>query len=213
MIRSVVVLTFCGMVAAAAPPSPIPMAPEFAVTFVETYAGFPAPNSTGAWSYDWPRRRWRAQHDAPQLNNFCQCASNTTDTCALIFTQEARGGMYVDFPGHPELCCHLCSTADGCSVLTPGWLSASPNVSFAGESNGCNTWCVPGDYSTHDCMSYPPGGGRVPCSYTETIPGNITHELAFDRQSYVEGPQSDSLFTIRPECAKDCPSLFPSTCG
>ena len=202
----------------AAPTPPIPMAPSFSVRFNETYSGYPAPPSTGAWFYEWDRRRWRAEHDAPQTNNFCGCASNTTiGSCALIFTPEARGGLYIDFPNSPSLCCHLCDADDGCSILLPGWLSASPNLTYAGEDQqGCGSWCVPGGEAVADCMSYPLGGGRVPCQYSETFNFSgavIGHNLTFATNSYTEGPQSDALFALRPECAKDCPRLFPSQCG
>jgi hypothetical protein len=38
--------------AAADPPRPIPLATEFSVEFAESFAGFPAPPSSGAWFSD-----------------------------------------------------------------------------------------------------------------------------------------------------------------
>jgi hypothetical protein len=205
----------CG-VALSAAPRPLPLAPSFSVRFAESFTGFPAAPSSGAWFYDWPRHRWRAEHDAPQSNNFCACASNASASCALIFTDAGRGGLYVDFPDAPGDCCHLCGDDEGCTVLRPDWLSASAAAVDAGPVRGCEQWCVLGDQATADCLSYPPAGGRVPCAYDESFNFSgalVTHTLAFDASSYREGDQSDALFAIRPECAKDCPKLFPATCG
>ena len=198
--------------AASAPSAPPPLPPSFSIRFNETFAGYPAPPSTGAWFYSWPTREWRAEHDAPNSNNFCQCASNTTDSCALIFTRAA--GMFVDYKDHPEQCCRLCGEAEGCTILTPTWLA---NGSLVGTTeDGCSEYCVPGDQAAADCLSYPPSGANPPCKYLETFsfgPNNFTHNLTFFRQTFAEGPQDPALFEIRSECNKPCPKLFPASCG
>ena len=198
--------------AACAPSAPPPLPPAFSIRFNETFAGFPAPPTSGAWYYDWAARTWRAEHDAPSANNFCQCASNTTDSCALIFTRDA--GMFVDFKTHPEQCCRLCGEAEGCTILSPTWLA---NGTLVGTTeDGCSEFCEPGDEAAADCLSYPPSGANPPCKYLETFSfgtSTVTHNLTFDRQTFVEGPQDPALFAIRSECHKPCPNLFPASCG
>lgn len=200
------------------------MAPSFSVSFNETFsANYPAAPSTGSWVYEYPRHRWRADHNAPQTNNFCSCVSNTTDSCALIFvppdeSPNARGGLFVDYTDHPELCCFLCDDATGCSPIAPDWLSANPNATHVGlDDAGCDAWCAPGDSASADCLSTPAPGSRTPCTYFESYnlgPGSvITHNLSFAQDSYREGPQSDAAFALRAECAKDCPRAFPAQCG
>jgi len=209
--------------ASAAPPAPPPLADAFSVRFAETFSGYPAAPSSGAWFYDYPARLWRAEHDAPQVNNFCSCANNaTTDACALLFVPAAPapyagGGLFVDFPARPDDCCWLCGAAEGCTPLTPTWLSGAKYTSAGVDAAGCDISCVPGDQAAADCLSYPRGGSRVPCLYTETFsfgPGQtVVHNLTFDRASYAEGAPPAALFRVRDACAKPCPRLFPATCG
>ena len=192
--------------------APPPLPDSFSIRFHETFAGFPAPPSTGAWMYSYPTRQWRVEHDAPNSNNFCGCASNTTDSCALIFTRAA--GLYADFKDHPELCCRLCGEAEGCSVLTPTWLANGTAVGTT--EDGCTEYCEAGGEAAADCMSYPPSGGNPPCKYLETFDfgtTNVTHNLTFEAQTYAVGPQDPALFAIREQCNKPCPRLFPATCG
>jgi hypothetical protein len=213
--------------AAADPPRPIPLATEFSVEFAETFAGFPAAPTTGAWFSDYPRGLWRAEHRSPQANNFCACADNTTTaSCALVFVPDRNApsalpeGMYVDFfDSSPASCCRLCGAAEGCTPLRPDWLSASPSLAYAGvDGVGCDRWCVPGDSANVDCMSFARGGGsRMPCQYFELFEmgpaGNITHNLTIVADTYAEGPQGDDLFALRPECNKPCAQIFPTQCG
>jgi hypothetical protein len=197
--------------AGAAPPTPPPLAPSFSVRFRETFTGFPAPPSTGAWYYSFPDRHWRVEHDAPNSNNFCSCALNTSDSCALLFTP---AGMYVDFRDHPHQCCRLCGAAEGCTVLSPTWLA---NGTLQSQPvNGCREYCEPGDEATADCMSFPPSNTNPPCAYMETFAfggTTVTHNLTFEPQTYAEGPQDAALFAVRSECQQPCPNLFPATCG
>jgi hypothetical protein len=197
--------------AAAAPTAPPPLAPSFSIRFRETFTGFPAPPTSGAWFYDFPRRLWRADHDAPQSNNFCACALNTTDSCSLLFTP---AGLYVDYKDHPQNCCRLCGAAEGCTALSPSWLA---NGSLVGTTeDGCSEYCEPGDEATADCMSFPPSGRNPPCKYLEHFSfgaTTITHNLTFEAQTYVEGPQDPAHFAVRSQCAQPCPNLFPATCG
>ena len=209
-------IIFCSGAAASAPPaapSPPPLAAAFSINFSETFSGYPAPPSTGAWFYDFNQRLWRVEHHAPNSNNFCSCALNTSDSCALIFT--ARG-MFADFPDHPEACCRVCGEAEGCSILAPTWLSR--NATAAGVTDdGCSKFCEPGAETTGDCLSYAPGLKNPPCKYSESFnfgPGQtVTHNLTFSRASYKEGPQDPARFAVRPSCLKNCPQQFPATCG
>ena len=193
------------------------------MNFSETFSGFPAPPSTGAWYYSYPQRLWRVDHNAPQSNNFCACALNTTDSCSLLFTPKnyfgLRGGMYIDFPAHPSQCCRACGADEGCTILKPDWLLS--NASFAGVTeDGCSEFCTPGAEAAADCMSYPPSGLNPPCKYLETFQfrsahpaATISHNLSFVAASYAEGPVDPTRFAVRSECEQPCPSLFPTTCG
>lgn len=209
---------------AAAPP---PLPDSFAIRFNESFSGFPAPpGGNGEWLYDFPRRLWRADHNAPQVNNFCSCADNsTTDSCSLLFVPhgppgspyERRGGLFVDFPASPSRCCWLCGPDEGCTPLTPTWLSAGNYSPAVPDAQGCAQFCVPGDQAAADCLSYPPTGGAVPCQYSETFafgPGQtVVHNLTFLRDSFRPGPPPADAFRVRPECAQPCPRLFPTQCG
>ena len=199
---------------AATPPPPLPE--SFSIAFRETFSGFPAPQSTGAWMYDFPAGHWRAEHHAPQTNNFCSCSNNaTTDSCALIFT---KSGMYVDFyETTPPSCCRLCGEAEGCTPLTPDWLSGNSNKTYIGvDSNGCGEWCVPGDQAASDCLSYSSQNPKVPCAYSETFDFGSTvvvHNLTFDAASFKPGRPPAAAFALRPDCQKPCTRLFPAQCG
>ena len=212
---------FFALAAAAPPPPPPPMAPAFTVNFTETFSGYPAPPTTGAWYYDWPRRLWRADHNAPQNNNFCSCANNaTTAACSLLFVPVAPGhpdgGLFAEFPDAPGDCCRLCGPAEGCTPLMPTWLSASARKTYAGlDARGCGTWCEPGDEAAADCMSFG-AKSRGACLYTETFRFGqtaVVHNLTFDLSTYVEAAPPAALFAVRPACSKPCPRLFPATCG
>jgi hypothetical protein len=130
--------------------------------------------------------------------------------------------MYVDYPSNHAACCRACGPAEGCSPLIPTWISASPNKTFVGAYTGargqtCYEWCIPGAYAAADCWAFsvdPSSGAQVPCQYHETFtyPGtDIVHNLTFT--AFQRGRQPDTPFTVRPECHKPCPRLFPTTCG
>jgi len=208
----------------AAPP---PLPTSFSISFNESFTGFPAAPNTGSWQYDFPRRLWRADHDAPQVNNFCSCANNATNaSCSLLFVPhgppgsayEARGGLFVDFPSAPSECCWLCGPDEGCTPLKPDWLSAAKYAPAGKDARGCEEFCVPGDQAAADCLSYPPGGGdNVPCLYSETFsfgPGQtVVHNLTFLRETFRPGPPPADAFHVRSECGKPCARLFPAQCG
>jgi hypothetical protein len=211
---------------ASSAPTPPPLPEAFSIRFNESFSGFPVPpGGSGAWQYDYPRRLWRADHYAPQVNNFCSCADNsTTASCALLFVPhgppgtpyEGAGGLFVDFPNAPASCCWLCGADEGCTPLTPSWLSGG-NYSPAGEdAQGCEVFCEAGDQATADCLSYRPGSD-VPCLYTESFsfgPGQtVVHNLTFQRDTFRPGPPPPDAFRVRQECAKPCPRLFPAQCG
>ncbi len=218
------VLSLLPLLAGAFSPPPLPNA--FSIRFNETFSGFPAPlGGSGAWFYDYPSRRWRAEHDAPQVNNFCSCADNTTTaSCALLFVPHgppqspyaARGGLFVDFPDAPSECCWLCGPDEGCTPLTPTWLSGANFTPAGRDEQGCNIFCAPGDQATADCLSYS-GGSSVPCLYTESFafgPGEtVVHNLTFIRDTFHLGPPPPDAFHLRQECAKPCERLFPAQCG
>jgi len=202
-------------------PSPPSLAQSFSIDFIETFVGFPAPPfSTGSWYYDYPQRLWRADHHAPNVNNFCSCVTDSllNLSCSLIFspgtgTGVSNPGLYVDFPEKPESCCFLCSDSIGCSPLIPDWLAGS---NFTGTVDNCNEFCEQGAEAM-DCMSFPPSGAMPPCKYMETFSmgsqGKIYHNLSFIKSSYTPGPPDASLFALRPECSKSCPKTFPDQCG
>ena len=215
--------------ASSSPAAPPPLPDSFSIRFNESFSGFPAPpgGSSGAWQYDFPNRQWRADHNAPQVNNFCSCADNTTTaSCALLFVPhgppgspyEQRGGLFIDFPSSPSQCCWLCGPDEGCTPITPTWLSAANYTPAVPDAQGCAEFCIPGDQAAADCLSYPPGGGSdVPCLYSETFafgPGQtVVHNLTFLRESFRPGPPPADAFRVRQECAKPCPRLFPTQCG
>lgn len=223
---AVLALGLASACAAGAPPPPLPAA--FAVRFDEAFAGFPAAPSTGAWFYSSARDAWRAEHDYPQVNNFCACVSSSNASCALIFPS-ASAGMYVDYPSDPSACCQLCTAADGCDALRRDWLSGNPARTPAGDvevrGRSAALWCVPGDSASADCMAYDAAGAGpdacggeagFPCLYAETFNMSgtiITHNLTFDPGTVVIGEPDASRFALRDECRKPCPRLFPSQCG
>ena len=220
-------------------PPPLPV--SFSLNFSESWSGFPASPNTGAWLYDYPNQLWRADHNAPQNNNFCSCADNaTSDSCSLIFVPNgpagatdpriAAGGMFVDFPDKPEECCWLCGKDDGCSPLTPDWLSSGPYVETGVDTGGCDIFCIPGASATADCLSYPPSSSSssssssskgvsnasIPCLYTENFSFSgtaIVHNLTFHKETFVPGPPPRDVFNVRAECGKPCKNLFPASCG
>lgn len=202
-------------------PTPPTLAESFSINFTETFAGFPAPPTSGAWFYDYPQKLWRADHHAPNSNNFCSCVTDAllNLSCSLIFspgtgTGVAKPGLYVDFPEQPESCCFLCSDSTGCSPLIPAWLA---NSTYTGNTeDGCSEFCEQGAEAM-DCMSFPPTGSMPPCKYMETFSmgaqGTIYHNLSFIRSTYLPGPPDSTLFALRPECSKTCPKTFPDQCG
>lgn len=211
-------------------PSPPPLPLSFSIQFNETFSGFPAPPSSGAWAYDFPNSLWRADHFAPQSNNFCACSDNTTTgSCALLFVPSGptgapspidKGGMFVDFIDAPHECCWMCGSDEGCTPLIPTWLSNNTYTNFGIDDLGCNEFCVPGASAAEDCLSYPIGTAvpqpNVPCKYSETFTFGTTtilHNLTFRRDTFVPGPPPSSVFKIRDECGKPCRNLFPAQCG
>jgi hypothetical protein len=199
------------------------------VRFAETYAGaFPAAPSTGAWLYPWPARAWRAEHDAPTVDNLCACAfasgspPASAGTCALIFPvaapSPAPSGMFLDFSGQPGACCRLCGADEGCTTLQPAWLSGNANRTYTGAvrvgARTCGQWCVPGDDALADCMSF--DEQPFPCDYYEAynFSGSlVTHNLTFAQGTFSPAQPAPAVFAVRPECEKPCPRLFPQTCG
>ena len=210
------------------PPPPPPLPLSFSINFSESWSGFPAPPNAGLWNYDWPRGLWRADHFAPQTNNFCGCANNaTTGSCSLIFVprgpagaldpRAAAGGMFVDFADSPEDCCWLCGEDEGCTPLSPTWLSGGKYQNNGVDEGGCDIFCIPGDTATADCLSYPPSrSNNVPCLYTENYNFGgtlVVHNLTFKKESFVPGPPPLERFAVRNECGKPCKNLFPAQCG
>jgi hypothetical protein len=215
MLRSVLVLALIAFTFAQ--PTPQPMPSQFVAKFDETFimTGQPSPApSTGAWFYSATTNEWRADHYAPQTNNFCACAAqNTSDSCSLIFTHD--GHMYVDFPNLPY-CCHLCDSIFGCGVLQPSWISSSTNATFKGvytdtDGRKCYNWCIPGFAAANDCWAF--HDDQTPCMYSENFSfpgGSIAHNLTFTSFDVAAPPES--MFVIRPQCNQMCPKIFPITC-
>jgi hypothetical protein len=181
----------------------------------------PQPASSGAWFYSALSNEWRADHYAPQMNNFCACAGvNTSDACSLIFAQS--GHMYIDFALEPDACCHLCDAKDGCGVLVPAWIAqpaAQGKAIFEGvytdaANRQCSNWCIPGQAAAQDCWAFQEvGGAQQPCMYSENFAfpgGSIVHNLTFT--SFVAQTPPRSAFAVRPACEKPCPKQFPVTC-
>jgi hypothetical protein len=208
----------------ASPPLPAPFPAAFSVRFVETLAFGPTPSppNPGAWFYNFKDQQWRADHDAPQQNNFCACADNTTtQSCHLLFAPDA---LYADFPDAPDTCCRVCNASDGCSALIPTWISGAGSArTYAGnatiDGRLCYKYCIPGAEAAADCWAFSvgPAGEQIPCQYAETFNfgagTTITHNLTFVASTYEVREQPPSLFTVRAACRKECPRVFPTTCG
>jgi len=187
-------------------------------------------SNTGAWYYDFPL--WRVDHNFPQSNNFCQCVSNSSNTCILYFTE--KGDMFIDFPSEgvtqrnididtdtdededEGTCCKLCDVTEGCSTMKPDWLSAAePPATINGTEKidgfdePCTTYCIPGFQAVGDCLSYTPSG-QV-CRYSELLQFAptmwIQHNLTFTNFSAVPPIPSDMQLPSR--CKQNCPRMFP----
>ncbi|KDO16995.1 hypothetical protein SPRG_17564 [Saprolegnia parasitica CBS 223.65] len=194
------------------PPSAPPAWPAtFQANFTEVFSGFPAAPSTGAWYYRYEANgphQWRADHNAPQANNFCKCAKpGVTDTCQLFFEPSA---LFVHFPSLGA-CCSLCSAADGCSPLKPDWLSGNQPQRTPGsemiDGRRCFQYCTPGAVF-NDCMSYDENG--KPCQYSETSTFSpsftVVHNLTFT--SWSKHISDASVFDLPAQCKEPCPRQF-----
>jgi len=225
-IRILLLAAFSASAGAQAQPSPLPL--EFDAVFDEVFLinGQEQPPSEGAWFYAWDQGGWRTDHFTPQMNNFCACADNTTtQSCSLVFNS---AGMYVSYTNDQAACCRACGAAEGCSPLTPGWMSANPNRTFVGnetvgkgkKARVCEAWCVPGAEAEADCWLFATdaSGQQTPCRYSETFSFDrnggattVLHNLTFI--DYKVRKQSAETFHVPKECEKPCPRLFPTTCG
>ena len=126
--------------------------------------------------------------------------------------------MFVDFANDPGACCRLCGADEGCTTLQPAWLSGSSSRVYTGAvrvgARTCGQWCVPGGYAMADCMAF--DDQSFACDYFEAfnMSGSVlTHNLTFDQATFKPFPPTPSLFSVRPECEKPCPRLFPQSCG
>ena len=202
-----------------AQPIPAPFPNQFVAAFQEVLSlnGVDQPRTSGAWFYDIKDQHWRADHHAPQANNFCACANNAThEACSLIFTD---GHLFVDFVDAPANCCHLCDKADGCSPLLPTWISqpATGPAVFKGayvddDGRDCFNYCIPGAAAALDCWAI--HSDNSPCQYSEVFdfPGmHIVHNLTMTSWQEIAPPPS--AFLVRPSCQQPCPRVFPWTCG
>lgn len=199
-----VIFSVVPLCVAAIPPQPAPLPVEFYGSYNESFLinSSPLPLSSGAWYYAFDRELWRADHNAPQMNNvsvrrressmtnaprsfarvqFCACADNTTSaSCLLLFQPD---GMYVDYPGNHAACCRACGVEEGCSPLTPTWMSSNPNRTFVGTFTSalgrtCYEWCVPGDYAAADCWAFSVDNGKqTPCQYHEVSAWDVANGI------------------------------------
>jgi hypothetical protein len=176
----------------------------------------PVSINKGTWHYDYTNKQARFDHDAGQVNNFCQGSDlqndrfnppikNGSGNCQLLF--QSNGHMKVIFPDENR-CCELCnSTKQGCTPLKPTWLS---QATFWGQievgGRKCDRFCEPGSAAAEDCWSQDSEG--VPCNYFEyfLIPsmGNFSHNMDFDAKSYSKKTPSADIFAEPSYCTEKC---------
>jgi len=204
-----------GITSSQPPPPPPPTLPQsFSITFEENLAMNKTPlgSNYGNWTYDFPNKRWRADHGRGQQNNFCQhqnlSDSDKTAPCSLHFTP--TDDLWVDYP-EVQKCCWLCGKDQGCTILSPDWITSG--------SHYINTEIISG----HTCSSYGKPGAvapqdvwyaddsdlkvRAPCRYHEIAFG-IMHNITFDISSLKIGPQPDNMFTVPSYCKDKCPKPY-----
>ncbi|OQS02027.1 hypothetical protein THRCLA_05567 [Thraustotheca clavata] len=193
--------------------APPPLPPAFQATFTEVFDGFPAPLSTGAWYYHYEANgshQWRADHYAPQRNNFCSCAKpGEFSTCELYFDPD---GLYIHFPSLDD-CCRLCTAESGCSPLKPDWLLSSAFTRSPGydiiHGRKCYQYCTPGAVF-NDCMSFDSTG--IPCQYSETATFvkelTIIHNLTFTSWSPKLTDHSKHITLAHHLFYKWCPDML-----
>eukprot|EP00931_Biecheleriopsis_adriatica_P069773 TRINITY_DN43582_c0_g1_i1.p1 TRINITY_DN43582_c0_g1~~TRINITY_DN43582_c0_g1_i1.p1 ORF type:complete len:255 (+),score=24.20 TRINITY_DN43582_c0_g1_i1:28-765(+) len=165
-------------------------------------------NSTGSWSYDLPSSRWVYEHGPDGMfSMFCAANDPQRQRCWMHFSETAD--LRIRYANGS--CCTLCSTADGCGMLRPDFLTHGgfipvPQPAAVIDGATCIGWGRPGAVTSIDSWFVTEDG--TPCEYFERIPsehGVFMHNLTFKRDTYSTAPIDEEVFALPDSCSKLCP--------
>lgn len=120
------VLSLC-VIAWSAPTDPL-WPNQFTQTFTEQMNNLGLKYKTsGTYYYDYLNNQYRIDRDNGKGDRYCGTSIFQNIPCNHYVS---NGDRYLHYPSK-DICCYCCSSADGCGILKPTWLSGAQ---FLGET-------------------------------------------------------------------------------